>query len=134
MRKHNEFSPPTFGASSLLVIFSVLCLVVLALLCLNTAQAERRLSEASARGVADYYAADCATEEIFARLRSGEMPEGVAEEDGVYSFSCPISAGGRIEAAVERTEAGWRVLRWQSVAPEREYEDSAQLWNGGSAD
>ena len=70
-RKQAELSPPPVGGASLLVVFAVLCLTVFALLSLSTVRANGRLSEASAQAVADYYAADCAAQEILARLRAG---------------------------------------------------------------
>ncbi|MEG0780884.1 MAG: hypothetical protein RR426_09800, partial [Oscillospiraceae bacterium] len=76
MRK-SEFSPPAVGGSSLLVIFAVLCLTVFSLLALSTVEANGRLSLAMAQSVEDYYAADCAAEEILSRLRAGEVPDGV---------------------------------------------------------
>ena len=54
--------------------FAVLCLTVFAVLSLTTVQADARLAEASARAVEEYYAADCAAQEILARLRNGETP------------------------------------------------------------
>ena len=50
-RDRSGFSSPAVGGSSLLVIFSVLCLTVFALLSVSTVQADRRLAEASAEGV-----------------------------------------------------------------------------------
>ena len=93
-RKQAELSPPPVGGASLLVVFAVLCLTVFALLSLSTVRANGRLSEASAQAVADYYAADCAAQEILARLRAGEEPEGVEFEgfgELYASYACPIS-------------------------------------------
>ena len=47
--------PPIVGISSLLVIFSALCLTVFTLLTISTARAERRLSDVSAEAVSAYY-------------------------------------------------------------------------------
>ena len=55
----NHESPAAVGGSSLLVIFAVLCLTVLALLGLSTVQADGRLTNASAVSVANFYEADC---------------------------------------------------------------------------
>ena len=54
-RKSRSLSPPAVGGSSLLVIFSVLCLTVFALLSISTVQADRRLALASAETVKAYY-------------------------------------------------------------------------------
>ena len=72
-----KFSPPTVGGVSLLVVFAVLCLTVFALLGLTTVQADRRLADASIKAISDYYAADCEAQAVLARLRAGELREGV---------------------------------------------------------
>ena len=66
---NHKHAPPAVGGSSLLVIFSVLCLTVFALLSLSTVQASGRLSSTSAQAVAAYYQADSQAEAILARLR-----------------------------------------------------------------
>ena len=131
MNNERKFSPPIVGGSSLLVIFAVLCLTVFALLGLSTVQAGGRLSQATAQAVSDYYAADCQAEEIFARLRSGQLPEGVGEENGVYSYTCPISPTQQLCVDLEREGDGWRVLRWQAQSVAQwESDDSLNLWDG----
>ena len=91
-----RFSPPAVGGISLLVVFAVLCLTVFALLALATVQADARLAGASAQAVADYYAADCQAQELLARLRCGERPEGVeildGTDDGIHAvlYAVPI--------------------------------------------
>jgi hypothetical protein len=91
MKKERNATAPAFGASALLVIFSVLCLTVFAMLSLSTAQAERRLSDTSAAAARAYYAADLEAEEIFARLRAGEQVDAVTRTGSTYSYSCSIS-------------------------------------------
>ena len=90
MDKDTRVSVPIVGGSSLLVIFAVLCLTVFALLGLSTMQAGTRLSQTTMQAVSAYYQADCQAEEVFARLRSGELPECVMREDNVYSYCCII--------------------------------------------
>lgn len=132
--KRVRSSGAVVGGSSLLVIFAVLCLTVFALLSLSTVQADGRLSQATAESVAAYYAADRAAEEIYARLRAGESPEGVipcpCEAEG-YAYTCHISQTQLLCVEVHRTEEGWRVLRWQAVsAADWEADDSLNLWDG----
>ena len=76
-RPEGKFSPPALGGSSLLVVFAVLSLTVFALLSLSTVRADQRLGEASAKAVADYYAADLKAQEILADLREGKQVENV---------------------------------------------------------
>ena len=129
-RKHRGRGP-VIGASSLLVIFAVLCLTVFALLTLSTVRAGERLSEASAQAVVAYYEADRQAEEVFARLRAGERPAGVKEEGGVYAYTCPVSDTQRLCVELLRTQEGWTVLRWQTEsAVEWESDESLNIWDG----
>ena len=122
------------GGSSLLVIFAVLCLTVFALLSLSTVQADGRLSQATAESVSAYYAADREAEERFARIRGGELPEGVmpcACSVGGYAYSCPISSTQTLCVEVHPAADGWEVVRWQAVSvAEWEADDALSLWDG----
>ena len=114
-RESRRFSPPVVGGSSLLIIFAVLCLTVLAMLSLSTAQNNAKMSRASADSVTAYYAADTQAEEILARLRGGEMPDGViAETDGGgtrYEYTVPISDTQVLSVTVYLEGTDWKVLR-----------------------
>lgn len=140
--KRRAFSPPPVGGASLLAAFAVLCLTVFALLSLATVQANRRLSDAAARAVTDYYAADCQAQEILARLRSGEEPENVdITEDASLTplwtsrctYTVPISDSRelQVEVLLNGVSGSYSVLRWQAVsAGEWEIDDSLELWDG----
>ena len=132
MDKKHRFSFPAVGGSSLLVIFAVLCLTVFALLGLSTVQAGRRLSNASAEAVENYYQADTRAEEILARLRCGEMPEGVTVWDDRYAYECPISETRSLQVEVRLNGEEYTVLRWQVVSTvEWETDDNLLVWDGG---
>lgn len=131
MDKDTRMKPPIVGGSSLLVIFAVLCLTVFALLGLSTVQAGGRLSQSTAQAVSAYYEADCQAEEIFARLRSGELPEGVIHSDTVYSYTCPISDTQQLRVELEKAADGWTVLRWQAESTaDWKPSDSLHVWDG----
>jgi len=122
---------PAVGGSSLLVIFAVLCLTIFALLGLSTVQAGGRLSQASADAVSAYYQADTQAEEILARLRSGEIPEGVTVSGDIYSYSCPISDTQTLVVEVRVTQDSYSVLRWQALSTgEWVPDDSLPVWGG----
>lgn len=133
-----RFSPPAVGGASLLVVFAVLCLTVFALLSLATVQADARLADASIQAVTDYYAADCAAQEILARLRNGERPEGVTFSGSglLYAdYVCPISDTQELRVRVLLrgvTGADYVIERWQA-APSQEWEpdEGIELWDGG---
>ena len=130
MRKQETFSPAAVGGSSLLVIFAVLCMTVFALLSLSTVLADGRLNQASVEAVSVYYTADTQAEEIFARVRQGELPEEVTEKNGIYTYSCPISENQALQVELQKTAAGWKVLRWQAVVTAEWEEDTLNLWDG----
>ena len=131
MTPKRRLAPPPVGGSSLLVIFAVLCLTVFALLSLSTVRADGRLGDTSAQSVSQYYAADGAAEEILARLRAGKVPDGVTEDRGLYSYSCPISDTQALFVTVRVTGAEYTILRWQaaSTAPWTPNED-LNVWDG----
>lgn len=131
-QKNQSFAPPAVGGMSLLVVFAVLCLTIFALLSLTTVQADTRLADASVKAVSDYYAADCAAQEILARLRAGELPEGVSVYGDLYSYACPISDTQNLEVEVLLSAGEYHIRRWQAVpAEEWVSDDSLELWDGG---
>ena len=130
MKRQESFSPAAVGGSSLLVIFAVLCMTVFALLSLSSVQAERRLADAAAQSVTDYYRADLQAEEIIARLRSGEAVEGIEEINGICEFTLPISGRQTLSVVLERKGDEWAVLHWQTVTAEAALDDSLNVWKG----
>ena len=131
MDKDTRMSAPVVGGTSLLVMFAVLCLTVFALLGLSAVQAGTRLSQATAQAVSAYYQADCQAEEIFARLRSGEVPANVTETNGIYSYTCPISDTQQLQVALLEKTGEWTVLRWQAESIAAwETDDKLTLWDG----
>ena len=131
MDKHD--GPAAVGGSSLLVIFATLCLVVFALLGLSTVQAEGRLSTASKEAVTAYYAADSEAEAILARLRAGELPEGVVQDGSHFTYQCPISETQALAVTVALTENTYEVLQWQ-VIPTTDWEsdNGPAVWDGST--
>ena len=130
MNKKMKFSPPVIGGSSLLVIFSVLCLTVFALLSLSTALADKRLSDASVEAVREYYQADSQAEEIFARLRNGELPDAVEQTGNRFWYQCPISDTQTLFVELENDGSRWIVRRWQAEAETRMKESDLSVWGG----
>lgn len=138
-RERGGFSPPALGGSSLLVIFAVLALTVFALLSLSTVKADVRLADASVQAIQDYYAADCKAQEILARVRMGDRPEGVEiVGSGVLTvtYAVPISDTQelQVEAVLTGTENGtfaYTVTRWQAVpVGDWQADDGPNVWDG----
>ena len=131
MNKHSRTGAPLVGGSSLLVIFAVLCLTVFSLLGLSTVQAGGRLSRSTAQAVAAYYQADCQAEEIFSRLRAGEIPAGVTKEQDTYFYICPISDTQQLRVELRQDPGSWTVLRWQAESTaDWKTDDDLNIWDG----
>ena len=134
MRKENgnRSAVGTPGGSALMVIFAVLCLTVFAVLALSTMLADGRLSDNGARSTQEYYNAEAQAQVVLARLRSGEVPEGVTEEDfGVYSYSFPLSDSRSLQVRVAVTGAEYEILQWQAVyTGDWSGEETLNLWDG----
>lgn len=152
-RKKESFSPPAIGGSSLLTVFAVLALTVFALLSLSTVRADVRLADAAAEAVTGYYAADCKAQEILARLRNGETPEGVTYQDGTVGvmrtspeppglvlqdepmfqaeYSVPISDTQELQVTVLLRGADYEVVNWRA-APSQEWTggENFSVWDG----
>ena len=124
----NTYNSPFmgFGGGTLLATFGILCLVVLAMLSITAVQADRHQAEASSQAVADFYAADRQAQNIFSRLKLGETVEDVEVDGNIYRYCCPVSDSQVLEVEVEKTDDGWKVLRWQAVSTV-EYEEDSTL-------
>lgn len=131
--KHEPFdSVPAIGGTSLLVIFSVLCLTVFSLMTLTTAQAQKHLSDSSAKACTAYYEADRQAEEIFALLRSGQTHPQVHRDGSDYTYSVPITQHQSLHVWL-RHDRNWQVLCWQAVVTtDPIHNQSLSLWDGGS--
>lgn len=131
MKQKHAISLPAVGLGSLLVIFAVLCLTVFALLSVSTVSAHQRLAESSRQAITGYYQADSQAEEILARLRSGQIPQGVSREGNRYTYSCPISETQTLAVCVEVEGQQYQILRWQAIpTADWEAEDKLPVWNG----
>lgn len=139
-KKRERAALPPLGGSSLLAVFAILVLTVFALLSLSTVQADLRLGEAARAAVTDYYAADLKAQEILARLRNGERPEGVdirpeGPQDLRCAYTVPVSGTQelQVEVLAEPPARRFHVLRWEVVqADDWEPDDSLHVWDGGS--
>ena len=135
MKKFTKFPVPGFGATSLLATFGVLCLAVLAMVCITTARTERMYSEASTQAVSDFYMADRQAQEIYARLKLGETVDGVQVDGDIYRYFCPVSQVQVLEVEVRKTDDGWEVLKWHAVAtPENAEDVTLPVWDGNPDD
>jgi hypothetical protein len=123
--------PVMLGASSLLVIFAVLCLSVFAMLSISTVQADRRLGQQSREAVEAYYQADCQAEEILSGLRAGRVAEGVERQGDIYSYSCDISDTQTLAVQVRVVGQEYTILRWQELSiADWQADEQLHVWSG----
>lgn len=114
MNKERKRLPLT-GGSSLLVIFSVLCLTVFSMLSLSTVKADKRIADASVQAVEEYYAADSEAERILGLLRAGQVPEGVEQEGSLYAYLCPVSETQALSVVVHINKEEYKIQQWKVV-------------------
>ena len=128
--KRRESAAPV-GAEMLLVSFAVLCLVAFAALCLSSAGAEDRPSRSSAETLLARREADAEAEAILARLRAGEVPEGVRRENDVYDYTVPIAPDRELQVSVRRAGEEYTVLSWREVPTgDWQADERLTLWDG----
>lgn len=131
MKENTSITPPVIGASSLLVIFAVLCLTIFALLSISTVQANGRLSDHAAKAVTDYYKADAEAERILARLRAGENLDGVSQNGNLYTYTCAVSDTQVLAVQVMVENDNYTILRWQVISNVRwEADEKRPVWDG----
>lgn len=133
--RESKLAPPVVGGSSLLSIFSVLCLVIFALLMLQTNRNNLKLAETSAEAVEAYYEADCQAEEILAQIREGQLPQGVTlsknPEEELYSYSCQVSENQVLDVEVQIDGNEYEVLKWKTTSTaQKEKEPLQDMWEG----
>ena len=121
-----------FGVCSVLVILSLLCLTVFALLSVNTAKAGERLSTLQAQAISDYYEAEAQANLILAKLRGGEIPQGVKQEGNIYSYRCRINDNTALYVKAQvNSRTDINILCWQRVSSnEWTPESNLPVWDG----
>ena len=132
-RDKSRFSPPAVGGVSLLITFAVLCLTVSPIVRQPSVRPTPGRAAAPPKAVEDYYAADCAAQEVLSRLRQGELPDNVQVDGDLYSYACPITDTQelQVEVLLDGVDGSCQILRWQAgPTAEWEIEDSMELWDG----
>lgn len=136
------------GSASIVMIFAVLCLTILAVLAFETAEYEHRLAEKSASAAQAYYVADGIAEEryqqIYELLKNNaanaslyEQLEALgvvvnAQKDAVIlTYTVPIDDTQALQAVLRQEDGILRTEQWKTVSTVQwKYEDSLQVWDG----
>lgn len=129
------------GATSLILMFAVLCLAIFALLSLSVANRDRGYTEKLASSVTGYYQADSRAVELSdalsrAVLEGGSAPEieGITiltDDAGQYSFLIPIDDRRALAVGLEIKNGETRVLSWSVTEPDNWSPDEGlKVWRG----
>lgn len=131
MKKDKSSIIGTPGSSALMVIFAVLCLAVFAVLALSGALAGQRLENVSVESITAYYETDAEAEAMLARIREGDLPDGVKKDGDIYSWSCPIGDTRQLLVKAEVKGKEYKILQWQTAyTADWTGEDTLNLWDG----
>lgn len=131
---------PVTGTGSTLVVlvFTVLCLTIFALISLSSTRIDKSMAEAEARMVIGYYEADLLAECILADiLEAVVIPTNLrginilSDGDSEVSFSCPISDNKELYVKMSIFEDSYKIFEWR-MRDTNEWETNFDLpvWNG----
>jgi hypothetical protein len=131
------------GSASLVMVFTVLCLTIFAVLSVVTARNEWNLAKKSADAVTAYYAADSRAAEILAAVRADydgafRGPDGAAAAvetiDGreCLSYRVPVDARQELCVLLYAENGAVRVAHWAVEASGTwTPAESVDVWDGG---
>lgn len=146
------------GYVSLIMLFAVICLTVLASLSYQAARANDKLNEKSISFTDGYYAADSKAKELLSQLDEAAL---LSHESGFFgdsfgvlceeyknvavrkipegfeaSFSQPVSDSLALSVKVvffsAPTEDRYRIDEWKTVSVDMAQDNSLGVWNGES--
>ena len=123
------------GGASIIMLFSVLCLTVFAVLSLVSANSQSRLAGKVADTVSAYYEADLRACEIIDEIKSGNFDHAKPQPGSVgaplYAYSVEIDAVQCLDVVVAVSDDEAKVMTWKvrSTAPWVP-EDSHESWDG----
>lgn len=138
------------GYLSIMMIFVVLCLTMLAALSYSTAQNEQKYSEKSGDYTKAYYAADLEAKRVlaavdavaseydnytdfmfFAELDEIDGVDYMPLPDGIeISWTTPINNRQSIRAAVKYSAGRYEINEWRTVYADYETSTPLNVWNG----
>ena len=120
-----------FGASSLFSVLVIVCLTVFAVISVQNALWEDKMSAHAAEITAQKYCAESDANKILAQLRNGKIPSGVNVNGNIYSYSCSVSDSLSLEVcAVINSADEYSILKWQYTSSlEWEADDGINVWD-----
>lgn len=129
------------GNASIVMVFAVVCLTLLAVMALLTSNREWKMAQHAAQSVTDYYAADTLAVEIYDEICTGQTGAASARavaltiDSESASFLVAIDEGQSLAVQLQNGTDGWQVLRWQVQRNEQPLnEGTLNVWDGGEVD
>lgn len=132
-----------FGAGSalLVLIFSILCLTVSALMSLSSANSDKALTKKLEASVISYYSADSKAVETAVALReaisNGDVSSktgGItisSEENGIFTYSCAIDDARAIYVRLKEEDGTLKILSWlETYTKAWTPNETLQVWRG----
>lgn len=147
MQNERKSSGINIGSASIIMVFSVLCLTVFAVLSLITANSEYKLAVKSTDVIKNYYAADNAATEKLAVLKDtfddgdfaavqtkatelGIICESVGE-DVTLSFEEKVTDTQALSVKATYTSGDFRIDEWKLISTDEWNADAGfELWDG----
>jgi len=133
------------GSASVVLVFTVLCLTVFALISYTAAVNDRALAEVEAKLVKGYYDADTLAERVLAELLAADPIPALGPVHGVEiaakwnrelaavtaEFSCAVSEGKELFVKVAFYDDSYDILSWR-MRNTREWlaDESLPVWPG----
>lgn len=149
--RRNERRPGfNVGSASIIMIFSVLCLTIFAVLSLVTTNSDLKLSTRAAKSIEDYYAAEYAAETKVLEVKEALGAEGtptqrlqkmdvdvIEREDGGAKIRFTQNVDARRDLRVELeldADGKLSISKWSLEANANwNPDDSISLWSGTDA-
>lgn len=129
------------GSASLILIFSVLCLTVFALLTLSETNREKSLTEKFESSVESYYAADSVAVDVAGKLRmaveNGEYFSDInnitiyTDGNGTFSYFCAIDGSHSLAVKLKSENGEFNIISWNETDTENWVPDEQlNVWRG----
>lgn len=133
----NERKPAfiNVGGSSIVMLFSVLCLTVFAVLSLISSNSHARLATRAANSVKAYYEADLRAAEIYDEIRDGNY-QNVDEvfeygESAYYIYDVVIDEIQSIAVIIDKTDGEYKIISWNVYSTaDWVADENLNVWDG----
>ena len=137
MKKQENRQRPmglNIGSASIIMLFAVLCLTVLAALSLLSANSQHSLAERSAEVTRAYYAAEVKAAQMYDLVKNGDLSSvSLYEQNGetLYSYTVDIDEFQSFNVLIAIEDGTTQIRSWKIVeAGNWTPDDFFDLWTG----